>query len=229
VAGIQKGIEATQGVSIGATVRSLRDGYQSPGTSQGVVMGDWDFLYEMREAGYSDDDIMDAASSGAAPWEWDTVHFDWEGAESDRSEVAPPQSSSGAFRSRNGYPRNFLEQTDIFEDLVECAQRHFDNTGRYLQVWGELGEIFAEIHFGLCRHGTHQAGSDGTIHGKRIEVKTISPEKSNNRVSVKRQGDFEQLLIIRINEEFQFEGRIFDRSELSGETGRLMWKKFDPE
>lgn len=192
-------------------------------------MGDWDFLYEMRAAGYSADDIMDAASSGVPPWEWDSVRFDWEEAEGDRSEAAPQQSDSGAFRSRSGYPRNFLEQTEIFEQLVECAQRHFDNTGRYLQVWGELGEIFAEIHFGLCRHGTHQAGSDGTIHGKRVEVKTISPEKSNNRVSVKRQGDFEQLLIIRINEEFQFEGRIFDRSELNGESGRLLWRRFDPE
>lgn len=36
-------------------------------------MGDWEFLYEMRELGYSDDDIQDAMASGAAPWEWEEI------------------------------------------------------------------------------------------------------------------------------------------------------------
>lgn len=33
-------------------------------------MSDWDFLYEMHDLGCSPNEIMDAASSGAAPWEW---------------------------------------------------------------------------------------------------------------------------------------------------------------
>jgi len=36
-------------------------------------MGDWDFLYEMNDLGYSAEDIQDAMSSGAAPWEWDWI------------------------------------------------------------------------------------------------------------------------------------------------------------
>ena len=36
-------------------------------------MSDWDFLYEMKSLGYSDEDIMEAQSSGAAPWEWDEI------------------------------------------------------------------------------------------------------------------------------------------------------------
>jgi len=112
---------------------------------------------------------------------------------------------------------------------VDCAARHFENTGRYLQVWGELGEIYAEIKFGLCRHGTHRAGSDGTIAGKLVEVKTISPERAGDRVFVKRQGDFEQLLIIRIDQNFQFQGKLFERSELKGLAGKYLrgQMKFD--
>ena len=34
-------------------------------------MGDWDFLHEMNDLGYSSDEIADAAGSGAAPWEWE--------------------------------------------------------------------------------------------------------------------------------------------------------------
>lgn len=51
------------------------------------------------------------------------------------------------------FPFSVLEQTEILEDLVDCAERHFRNTGRYLQVWGELGEIYAEVKFGLAATG----------------------------------------------------------------------------
>lgn len=33
-------------------------------------MGDWDFLHDMKNEGYSDADIMDAQTSGASPAEW---------------------------------------------------------------------------------------------------------------------------------------------------------------
>lgn len=36
-------------------------------------------------------------------------------------------------------------------------------------VAGELGEIYAEIKFGLWRHGTHHPASDGIVTGKRVD------------------------------------------------------------
>lgn len=187
-------------------------------------MSDWDFLYEMNERGYSAEEIADAAGSGAAPWEWEYISREWidsqlkDEPENDAYAVAP----SKLFQSRDGFPLNILEQTQIFQDLVDCATRHFKNTGRYLQVWGELGEIYAEIRFGLRRHGTHEAGSDGTIAGKLVEVKTISPEKTTDRVLVKSQGNFEQLLIVRIDRNFQFQGKLFERRELKGSSGKFL-------
>ncbi len=187
-------------------------------------MSDWDFLYEMNERGYSAQEIADAASSGAAPWEWEYIDREWvdsqlKGASEDKSLPGEPGKP---FKSRDGFPFSTLEQTEIFYDLVDCATRHFENTGRYLQIWGELGEIYAEIKFGLRRHGAHEAGSDGTIDGKLVEVKTISPEKTSDRVIVKRQGNFEQLLIVRIDENFKFEGKLIERSELKGASGRFL-------
>ena len=187
-------------------------------------MGDWDFLYEMHERGYSSQDIADAAGCGVAPWEWMYLDSEWLDSELDKEsadeDFALDQGES--FQSRDGFPFSLLEQMQVFEDLVDCARRHFDNTGRYLQIWGELGEIFAEIKFGLRRHATHTAGSDGTIAGKLVEVKTISPEKLRNCVLVKSQGDFEQVLIVRIDRDFQFSGKLFNRSELKGGTGRFL-------
>lgn len=184
-------------------------------------MGDWDFLYEMNERGYSAEEIADAAGSGVAPWEWKYLSTDWIDAELE-DEPEDDAYSVKPFQSRDGFPFSVLKQTQIFQDLVDCAKRHFENTGRHLQVWGELGEIYAEIKFGLRRHATHSPGSDGTISGKLVEVKTISPEKASDRVLVKSQGNFEQLLIVRIDRDFQFQGKLFDRSELKGGAGRFL-------
>jgi hypothetical protein len=179
-------------------------------------MSDWDFLHEMHAQGFSPEAIADAAAVGYAPWEAAYLSREWIDAELE--DQVPDTSSSlnprGQLRSRDGFPRSILAQAEILEDLLDCAERHFRNTGRYLQIWGELGEIYAEIKFGLCRHRTHHPGSDGSIAGKLVEVKTISPEKSNDLVLVKRQGDFEQLLIVRIDRDFQFTGKLIDRSRL---------------
>lgn len=178
-------------------------------------MSDWEFLFEMNERGYSADEIADAAASGAAPWEWESISSDWLNSQFVDEPVQP-------FKSREGFPFSLLRQMEIFEDLVDCAERHLENTGRYLQIWGELGEVYAEIKFGLRRHETHRAGSDGTIAGKLVEVKTISPEKASDHVLVKQQGDFEQLLIVRIDRDFQFQGKLFDRTELRGAGSKFL-------
>ncbi|HLS81717.1 MAG TPA: hypothetical protein VK025_09975 [Steroidobacter sp.] len=187
-------------------------------------MSDWDFLYEMKDRGYSPEEIADAAGSGAAPWEWNHISREWIDSqfEDEPQDHAYSVESGESFQSRDGFPFSVLEQAQIFQDLVDCAARHFANTGRYLQVWGELGEIYAEIKFGLCRHGTHMAGSDGTIAGKLVEVKTISPEKASDLVLVKNQGNFEQLLIVRIDRDFQFQGKLIERSELRGGAGKFL-------
>lgn len=186
-------------------------------------MSDWDFLHEMGELSYSAEEISDAMGSGVAPWDWGYIQREWVDAELAQTAVeSDPLNNKKLFKSRDGYPYSTLEQISVFEDLVDCAVRHFENTGRYLQIWGELGEIYAEVAFNLRRHATHHAGSDGTIHGKLVEVKTISPEKSSDQVLVRRQGAFEQLLIVRIDKDFKFKGKIFNRDQLNGVTGKYL-------
>lgn len=188
-------------------------------------MSDWDFLHDMHDQGYSPEDIADAAATGVAPWQWKYVDREWAN-EQLEDETAEGAHSIEPAKSREGFPFSILQQMEVFQDLVDCAERHFENTGRYLQIWGELGEIYAEIKFGLRRHATHAPGSDGTIDGKRVEVKTISPEKSSDRVAVKSQGDFEFLLIVRIDRYFQFRGKLIERSKLGGGTGKLLHGRF---
>ncbi|HEY6641896.1 hypothetical protein [Povalibacter sp.] len=84
-----------------------------------------------------------------------------------------------------------------------------------------MGELFAEIKFGLKRHRAHAQGSAGKLGNDFVEVKTISPEKRAGRVHVKRAGNFNKLLIVKITEDFEFEARLIGREALGKGKGKL--------
>ncbi|MDF1688374.1 MAG: hypothetical protein P1U35_02055 [Cycloclasticus sp.] len=124
------------------------------------------------------------------------------------------------------FPEADLDIIQIFEDLVNAAHDYKAATGRYLQIWGELGELYAEIKFGIQRHAPATQGSDGRLGNDWIEIKTISPEKGKDKVQVKRAGNFNKLLVIRISEEFEFESKMIDRKNIKkgkGKFANLSW------
>lgn len=127
---------------------------------------------------------------------------------------------------RQQYPAVDPHLAMLFEDLVESAQSWHNMTGRYLQIWGELGELYAEVKYGIQRHKPHTQGSDGRLGNDFVEIKTISPEKAGEKVQVKRSGNFNKLLVIRIDKHFVFEGRWIDRKQLArgqGTHARTNW------
>lgn len=113
------------------------------------------------------------------------------------------------------FPPASRELLDMFERLVEVAINYKDLTGRYLPLFGELGELYAEIRFGIKRHRPMARGSDGKLGNDFVEVKTITPEKRNNtEVRVKRSGNFSKLVVVRISAAFEFDARMIDRRAL---------------
>ena len=174
-------------------------------------MSDWDFLHDMHNDGYSPEQIADAAACGYNPWEWAPAH------------------ESAFLASR---PNSDPELIMIFDSLVESAVSYYELTGRYLQIWGELGELYAEVKYGIKRHKPHTQGSDGKLGNDFVEIKTISPEKGGGQVQVKRAGNFNKLLVVKISESFEFEGRFLDRKLLSkgeGAHARVSWSNLPPD
>jgi len=108
-----------------------------------------------------------------------------------------------------------------FYDLLEAAQDYQGATGRPAPLYGELGELFVEISYGLKRHKPNAAGSDGRIGNDFVEVKTISPEKSKLEVQVKRQGNFNKLIVVRICPYYSFEARMLERAKMPKGDGKL--------
>lgn len=162
-------------------------------------MSDWDFLHDMHDCGYSPKQIADAAACGYNPYEWTRLQ--------EKKHLPMFQKPDPKLIS-------------IFEGLVESAASYYEHTGRFLQIWGELGEIFAEVEYGIKRHRPHTMGSDGKLGDDFIEVKTISPEKSGEKVQVKRAGNFSKLLIVRISQDFEFEGKLLSRKQLPKGKGK---------
>lgn len=128
---------------------------------------------------------------------------------------------------RQEFPEAEPEVVECFQQLVDAAAEYKALTGRYLQIWGELGELFAEIKYGIQRHKPMVRGSDGRLGNDFIEIKTISPEKEKSKVEVKRAGNFNYLLIVKISDDFQFESKLIPRTALNkgnGKVARVSWE-----
>lgn len=127
------------------------------------------------------------------------------------------------------FPEADLNIVKVFEDLIYSASEYYELTGRYLQIWGELGELYGEIKYGIKRHLPGMAGSDGRMGNDWVEIKTISPEKGKDKVVVKRAGNFNKLLVIKINQGFEFESRMIDRKKLGKGKGKNASYSWDSE
>lgn len=128
------------------------------------------------------------------------------------------------------FPQADLQLIQVFETLVEAAADYKELTGRYLQVWGELGELYAELKFGIKRHKAHTPGSDGRMGNDFVEIKTISPEKTGEQVHVKRAGNFNKLCVVHISDKWQFTARMIDRKKLGkggGKFARVQWSALE--
>lgn len=121
-----------------------------------------------------------------------------------------------------GFPSAESEVTEVFRNLVQTAVQYRALSGRHLDIFGELGELYAEVTFGIRRHRLRAAGSDGRLGNDFIEIKTIGPDNRSEKVRVKRAGHFNKLLVVRIDDGYGFEARMVDRKALSKGRGKLI-------
>ncbi len=128
------------------------------------------------------------------------------------------------------YPNADFEIVQVFEDLLATAEHYHLLTGRHLQVYGDIGELYGVITHGLKLHRNYAQGSDGKIGNAFVEVKTITPFKSNDVVALNLKRNFSKVLIVKINEDFEVRGKLIDRKALPKvKGGKLMlaWGHFD--
>ena len=127
------------------------------------------------------------------------------------------------------YPEADIELIPIFESLLDTAGDYFHHTRRHLQVYGDIGELYGAIMYGLKLHRNYAQGSDGKIGNQFVEVKTITPFKNSNTVCLNMRRNFSQVLIVRIDEDFAVRGKLVDRKALPkprGDKLTISWDQF---
>ena len=126
---------------------------------------------------------------------------------------------------RAKYPNADLSLVPIFEHLISVAEQYHTATGRHLQVYGDIGELFGAITYGIKPHRNYACGSDGKLGNDFVEVKTITPFKKRDSVIVNPKGNFSKLLVVKINADFQISGRLIERSRIKrkGRLWRVTW------
>lgn len=123
---------------------------------------------------------------------------------------------------RERYPLADLNLLSTFNDLLQLAEQYHLVTGRHLQVYGELGELFAAVTYGIQLHRPYAPGSDGRSGKELVEVKTISPMKRKLSVTIDLKGNFSRVVVVRIDPEFEVSARTIARAKLpKSSTGRV--------
>ena len=131
---------------------------------------------------------------------------------------------------RARYPNADLSVVAVFQSLIDTAQHYHELTGRHLQVYGDIGELYGVITHGVKLHRNYAQGSDGRLGNHFGEVKTITPFKSNNVVVLNLKRNFSKVLIVKINADFEVRGKLIDRKALpkaKGDKLLLDWDYFE--
>ncbi|PIE12578.1 MAG: hypothetical protein CSA68_12495 [Rhodobacterales bacterium] len=120
---------------------------------------------------------------------------------------------------RMRYPKADLSLIPYLEDLLGLAESYYYETGKHLNVYGDIGELFGAIAFGIKLHKNNAQGSDGRLGNDFVEIKTISPMSRKERKIVRLDRHFSKLLMVKIDNDFQIYGRLVKRGDLLKRTG----------
>lgn len=124
------------------------------------------------------------------------------------------------------FPKADISLIPYFEALLKLAETYYLDTGRHLQVYGDIGELFGAITYGIALNRNYAPGADGRLGKDHVEIKTITPFNRHDRVTLKLDGNFSMLLLVKIDQDFNVTGRLVDRKALKRTTGsplRLTW------
>ena len=124
------------------------------------------------------------------------------------------------------YPNAIRSMIPYFEDLISLAESYHFETGLHLNTYGDIGELFGAITYGIRLNKTYAQGADGRLGDDHVEIKTITPFKNRDEVHVKLSGNWSKLLVVKINAEFQVSGRMIGRRQLPKRNGKLLRVKW---
>ena len=123
------------------------------------------------------------------------------------------------------FPGANVADVECFRDLLELAKRYHRQTTRHLNVYGDIGELYGAIKFGIKLHQAYAQGSDGRMGNDFVEIKTISPMSRSDSKSISLKGHFSKVLLVKIDDSFQVRGKFLNRRDLGNckKNAKIVW------
>ena len=125
------------------------------------------------------------------------------------------------------FPKADISLIPFFENLLVLAEKYHRETGSHLQVYGDIGELFGAIEYGIKLHNNYAQGSDGRLGDDFVEIKTIAPTNKKEKTSVRLDGHFSKLLVVKIDENFDVSARLVERKSLQKRGGNRLVISWD--
>ena len=120
------------------------------------------------------------------------------------------------------------ERGEVAGSTRKLKRQKGTGTARFGDIKNPLfrggGRVFGPRprNYGIKLNKTYAQGADGRLGNDHVEVKTITPFKTKDVVVVDTAGNFNKLLVVKINEDFQVSGRMIDRKDLPKRQGRYL-------
>lgn len=112
-----------------------------------------------------------------------------------------------------------------YHELLELAEGYYRDTGRHLNVYGDIGELYGAIEYGIRLKKIYAQGADGLLGNDHVEIKTITPLSGTDRKELRRSGNWSKILLVKIDKIFDVRGYMLDRKDFpgKGQKVRIKW------
>ncbi len=111
-------------------------------------------------------------------------------------------------------PQADLSLVPYYYQLLYLARDYHLDTGRHLNVYGQIGELHGAITYGIRLCNIGDSCEDGCIGDETVKIRTITPFSQADEISVELDGPFQKLLVVRIDRNFRVSSRLVSRGAL---------------
>ena len=118
-------------------------------------------------------------------------------------------------------PPNDTKRVAVYDALLLNARRHLKLTGRHLEVYSDIAELYATLTYGIKFARNEEAGSEGRLGKDHYTVKVIAPTNTTETVTVKMSGNFSHLVVVKIAPNFRVTGRVVTRKDMPGTSDQM--------
>lgn len=83
---------------------------------------------------------------------------------------------------RAKYPNAIRHLIPCFQDLLALAESYHLETGRHLDVYGVIGELFGAITYGIKLNKNCAQGADGRLGNDHVEIQQAARRENQRRL-----------------------------------------------